>query len=222
MPDILDELFTTAVINRLKAQTNPSSTLSQRIAILTAAENPDAPLSERCWQRILLARRAAWVSYVMSMRDAGFLDADVTARLTSVDDDGFRSALSECLTAHFLRHVLHLDVFGRHEGRPGKVLDFGLRRADGDLSVEVKSPFADRPAGSMWSGTSVLTISSRRDRTKSLPQPDSAKRTPTNKPAIRMPTHSYSLRSTEPERPARHVCSYCGVDRWSGPARSLG
>src|SRR2546423_7656512 len=111
MADILDKLFTTDVVARLKAQTNPSNTLTQRIAILTAAETPAAPLSERCWQRILLARRAAWVNYVTSMREAGFLDADVTARLTGIDDDGFRSALSECLTSHFLRHVLHLEVF---------------------------------------------------------------------------------------------------------------
>jgi hypothetical protein len=87
MPDILDELFTPDVVARLKAQAKPSNTLTQRIAILTSAETPGAPLSDRCWQRILLARRAAWVNYVTSMRDAGLLDADVTARLTGIEDD---------------------------------------------------------------------------------------------------------------------------------------
>ena len=47
MADILDHLFTADVVARLKAQVNPSNTLTQRIAILTAAEKADAELSER-------------------------------------------------------------------------------------------------------------------------------------------------------------------------------
>jgi hypothetical protein len=152
MADILDELFTPEIIARLKAQANPSNTLTHRIAILTAAEKADAGLSQRCWQRVGLARRAAWVNYVTSMRGAGLLDADISARLTGIADDGFRSALSECLTGYFLRHILGLEVFGRPEGRPGRVVDFGVRRGDGDLSIEVKSPFADRPVAQVWSG----------------------------------------------------------------------
>lgn len=96
--DILDELFTPDVISRLKAKPEPSNTLTTRIAILTAAERADAELNERCFQRYLLARRAAWAKYVTSMRDADLLDEDVKSRLIGVDDDGFRSALSELRT----------------------------------------------------------------------------------------------------------------------------
>jgi hypothetical protein len=56
------------------------------------------------------------------------------------------------LTCHFLKNVLGLDVFGRHQGRPGTALDFGVRHAGGDISVEVKSPYAAKPAGSVWAG----------------------------------------------------------------------
>jgi hypothetical protein len=151
MADVLDELFKADDIARFRARINPSRALTQRIDVLTAAEMPDAPLSDRSWQRVLLATRAAWVDYVSSMRIAGLLDADVVGRLMGVDDDGFRSALAECLTSHFLTRILGLEIFGRREGRPGTAIDFGVRRGDGDISLEVKSPFRERPAGTMWS-----------------------------------------------------------------------
>ena len=159
MADILDALFTADVLARLRKQQKPSRTLVHRIDVVAnSVETPEAELSVRTWQRILGARRRAWVDYVTCMDDAGFLDTDVKARLTGVDDDDFRPALSECLTCHFLRCILGLTVFGRHEGRPGTAIDFGVKHADGDLSVEVKSPFAEKPEGSYWGDHShILT-----------------------------------------------------------------
>jgi hypothetical protein len=156
--DILDPLFRADALQRLRKQQNPSPTLTRRIDILTAVETSGAELSVRTWQRILIAHRRAWADYVTCMKEAGFLDADVIARLTGPDDDGFRSAMAECMTCHFLRCVLGLAVFGRHEGRPGSLIDFSVKRPDGDLSVEVKSPFAEKPAGAYWGDHShILT-----------------------------------------------------------------
>ncbi len=147
---ILEEIFTADVIERLKRHPAPSTTLTRRIDILTGTETPDADRDTQNWNLILCARKAAWNKYLSAMRGAGLLDDDVRARLTDTDDDNFRSALAECLTCHFLARVLGLDIFGRHEGRPGTALDFGVRHAGGDVSVEVKSPYAEKPAGSYW------------------------------------------------------------------------
>jgi hypothetical protein len=115
MADVIDELFTTEVLGRLKKHPAPSTMLAQRVDILSTVETPSAELNIRTWQRTLIARRAAWADYVTAMREAGLLDADVVARLTEINDDGFRSAVAECLTCHFLARVLRLPVFGRHE-----------------------------------------------------------------------------------------------------------
>lgn len=152
MAGALDHVFNPDVIARLEKQRAPSASLTRRIEILTAVETPHADLATRSWNRILCAHKAAWDDYVSAIDREGFLDEDVRARLTGVDDDGFRSALAECLTCHILARVLRLPVFGRHEGRPGTALDFGIRHDGGDISVEVKSPYAEKPAGGYWAG----------------------------------------------------------------------
>lgn len=152
MAGTLDKVFNSDVIERLKKKAAPSAALARRIEILTAVENPDADLPTRSWQRILRAHKAAWDDYVSAMDAAGFLSADVAARLTGDDDDNFRSALAECLTCYFLRSSVGLTVFGPHEGRPGTALDLGIRHDGGDISVEVKSPHAEKPEGTVWVG----------------------------------------------------------------------
>jgi hypothetical protein len=150
--DILDEIFTADSIERLRNHKSPSEKLIRRIDILTAKEDPKAELCERIGQRVRLAYRTAWASYVAAMRASGTLDADVLARLTGPGDADFRSAMSECLTCHLLSQRLRLNVFGRPGGRSGKVIDFGVRLDDGDVNIEVKSPFAEKPNAAVWVG----------------------------------------------------------------------
>ena len=152
MACVLEDVFTPYVIERLQRYPSPSPALTRRIEILTSVERPDSDWGTRTWNLGLCTRRAAWNDYVSAMHKAGLFDDDVRARLRGRDDDGFRSALSECLTCHFLTRVLHLDVFGRHEGRSGTALDFGIRHGSGDVSVEVKSPYTEKPEGSGWMG----------------------------------------------------------------------
>lgn len=157
MADFLEDLFTPAVIQQLKRRQAPSAALTRRLDVLTAVEDPGAELRERTWQRILLAQRAAWLNYVTAMRDAGLMDADVIARLTGTSDDQFRSALAECLTCHFLGSVRGLAVTAdRPKGRTGRVLDFGVTCDGGNLNLEVKSPFVEKPQGSFWGNHSRI------------------------------------------------------------------
>ena len=146
----LNQVFTEAVIAGLKDVSSPSDALIARINILTASDPDSSDEGTRRWNRYLCARNTAWDHYIGVTRAAGLLDADIEARLRSPDDSNFRSAMAECMTCRLLAHELGLHVFGRHEGRPGTALDFGIARADGNISVEVKSPYAEKPSGSIW------------------------------------------------------------------------
>jgi hypothetical protein len=102
----------------------------------------------------LCARRAAWEDYVSSAESLGTLDADVASRLTGRDDENFRGAMAECMTAWLLTSHLRLPVAPRPDGRGRSIVDFGIQ-SDGDLiRVEVKSPYTTRPdgEGAFWSG----------------------------------------------------------------------
>lgn len=147
MTQAFDEIFTSLVIQALslRAQLYPTASLTGRLSILTASEDPRAELAVRLHQRELEARRSAWALYVEAMSDADALDDDVRARLAGTDDSGFRSALAECAACFVLSKRLRLAVFGRPAGRRNKVLDFGVRHSAGDLTIEVKSPSFERP-----------------------------------------------------------------------------
>jgi hypothetical protein len=163
MGSVLDDVFTDDVLARLRSKRNQSAALQDRIAILDAREDPGARLSERSWQRTLLAQRAAWARYVDAMHAAGMLDDDMVARLRGEDDNGFRSALSECLTCHLLSRVLRLAVLGRGDGQPGKVPDLRVRHADADITIEVKSPFAEKPDSGGFFGDPIHLLTSAVD-----------------------------------------------------------
>ncbi len=160
MADFINKLFTSDVIHSLQKRQTLSGALKHRLEVLTASEDEaaidagdeDAAVAALCWQRYLLAKRAAWSSYLAAMSDAGLFDGDVRARLISVGDDGFRSALAECFTCHFLTRKLHLTVVGRGEGRGGKVPDFRVAHGDGDINIEVKSPYVEVPRSRTWFG----------------------------------------------------------------------
>jgi hypothetical protein len=153
---IFDEIFTAEVVDRLRRQRDPSGPLSERLHVLTASDHEVEDEAERRWNRHLCARQAAWRSYVEAANDHGVLDgehgADVRRRLAGTDDDGFRSAMAECMACWFLSRCLRLPLVARPEGRPGRVLEFGIPDPAGDINVEVKAPYAPRPESSVWFG----------------------------------------------------------------------
>jgi len=157
-PDLLDALFSREVLDRLGKRQNPSDELKYRLRVITATDPDGVDGGTRFTNRGLLAHRSSWEEYAEAMELAGFLDDDIKGRLTGEDDDGFRSALSECMTCWFLSRRLGLTVSGRHEGRPGTAIDFGIERGGGRISVEVKSPYVARPKGNIWFGNHVHVV----------------------------------------------------------------
>lgn len=157
-PDLLTTLFTADVVERLTKRQNPSDELRYRLRVIAATDPDGVDAGTRFVNRGLLAHRASWGEYIGATEAADFLDADIKARLVGEDDDGFRSALSECMVCWFLSERLGLAVSGRHEGRPGTAIDFGVEREDGRISVEVKSPYVARPKGNIWFGNHVHVV----------------------------------------------------------------
>lgn len=147
---MLDTLFTPDVLERLKRQ--PSEETRDRVIVLTATDPDGVDEPTRHWNRYLRARREAWNSYVTCTSDYGLLDEDLRVRLTGVDENNFRSGLAECMTCWFVTQVLGLPPLHRPAGRPGRMLDLGIGLPDGDIRVEVKSPFAKPPDidGAFW------------------------------------------------------------------------
>ena len=77
-------------------------------------------------------------------------------RLTGIDDDNFRSALSECMAAWYLAGHLKLRIEPRPEGRSDHPLEFALKLPEGDIKVEVKAPFRPIPTGAWWGADADL------------------------------------------------------------------
>jgi hypothetical protein len=90
------------------------------------------------------AQRAAWSAYLEAAKACGLLagqsGTDLIARLTSVDDDQFRSAMAECQAAWYLSSKLGLEVSARPTGKGASELELLVKLTDGDINVEVKSP----------------------------------------------------------------------------------
>jgi len=153
--DALRAIYTPDVMERLWNQRQPSKHLIDRRRVLVACgpypSNPRAAVVVR-WLR---AKKVAWDTYVSAAFSCGLFEgvhgADLRARLTGVDDEGFRSGMAECLACWILAGPLRLPLRPRLAGRNGSILDNGIRHPDGDMGVEVKAPFREQPTG-VWSG----------------------------------------------------------------------
>ena len=154
--DTLSSLFGGNVLTQLREKKSLSDELQARINILGAADPDGVDEGTRGWNRFLFARRAAWNEYVTSASAHGLLDSDLTKRLTStsIQDEHFRGAMAECMACWLVVDRLGHQPIARPDGRGGSVLDLGISRADGDITVEVKSPYAAPPkgTGAFWSG----------------------------------------------------------------------
>jgi hypothetical protein len=103
-------IFTPDVIRQLSLVGKPSRDLELRRQVLAAGGlNSHAPRGQA-----LRARKAAREVYLFAAFACGLLEdphgADLRSRLTGVDDDNFRSAMSECLAAWYLAGKRKLPV----------------------------------------------------------------------------------------------------------------
>ncbi len=132
-----------------RAIPTPSDELIFRQKVLEADGSPisDPSLANRV--RSLRAQKVAWETYLyaayaceMFSREKG---SDLLGRLRGADDDGFRSAMAECMTCWFLAGRMKLRVDPCAPGRDGKNLEMRILTDAGEIGVEVKAPFRPMP-----------------------------------------------------------------------------
>jgi hypothetical protein len=150
--DVAHFVFTDDVIATLSQAAANRPQLRYRLEVLTArgAYPPDCPDAARVM--MLRAHRAAWEAYLDAAASSKLLDEDLLSRLRGIDDTIFRSAMAECLACWYLAGTLGLRVEGRGEGRPGKLPDFRVIEASGEVTAEVKAPYQEPPQNRTWSG----------------------------------------------------------------------
>ena len=163
-------VFTDDVIARLRSRQNPTDQLTHRLKVFETSGQQSGPYAIR--RRAL---KAAWDAYLYAGFALGLFEGEhgkeLLSRLTGVDDDSFRSGMSECLAAWYLAGPLGLSVEPRPEGRPGHPLEFVIRHPDGDINVEVKAPY--RPMlteGFAWFDDSDMFIGGLKAANKQLSQ----------------------------------------------------
>lgn len=140
----MDDIFTPGVISRLASHRSDSAEIKFRFYVLNSSNlRPSSPTEALILTR-LARKRALWDRWVdVASRGglfAGNEGTDLRKRLTGVDDNGFRSAIAECMVSWAFSKDLGLGISPRPAGRDGRVLEFLVRTSSQELHVEVKSP----------------------------------------------------------------------------------
>ena len=143
--DPLATVFTARVREVWAASNDAEGSLAWRLDILSAfGPYPNDPDLARTI-RLRRATKAAWATYLEAAYACGFFEGDrgteLMARLRGTDDDGFRSAFSECLSCWFLAGKMGFKVDANAPGRNRRQLDMRVHLPDAIVGVEVKAPF---------------------------------------------------------------------------------
>jgi hypothetical protein len=160
--DPIRAIFPASIISRLRGCEDRFDGLRRRLDILGASGPAPSDPYQAEELEVLKARKAAWETYLQAAFACGLLEgetgAELRARLTGVDNDGFRSAMAECMACWFLAGHLHICVTPKPCGRQGKVLDLLAHLSDGDINVEVKAPYVEKRQGLQQGGRCVDVI----------------------------------------------------------------
>lgn len=151
-------LFTSSVVDKLakvqraKPSKWDSAGLPVRERHVTMACSGPEPSRGR-W-----ARRKSWAAYLRAAERCGLLgSSDVVGRLVGADDDGFRSALAECLVAWFFDVRRRVKVRPNAEAKTAKNFDLVLEGNEITVSAEVKAPYVPR-LNQSFSGNDSATL----------------------------------------------------------------
>ena len=143
--DALASVFTAEVLAKLRRACRDSEELQFRLEVLTACG--PYPSDPRKAERLRLrrARKAAWEAYVGAAYACGLLGGprhdEIAGRLTSTNEEDFRSAMAECLACWFFTAKLGLAVRPADSVSSGKVPDLLVVLDSQKIHVEVKAPF---------------------------------------------------------------------------------
>lgn len=143
--NILHTLFPIDLLRRLEVvkRPTPSPWDSDGVPIrerhlVVACSGPNPSLAR--W-----ARHLAWREYLGAAARSGLLKSpDLVARLTGVDDDGFRSALAECFAAWFFSVRRRMVVRPNPASKQTKNFDLSIQDGPVLVNAEVKAPYVPR------------------------------------------------------------------------------
>lgn len=118
--------------------------LRERLDVLAATGPFPSELGPRLRVRELRCRRAAWETYVDAAQALDVMHFGRLARLRASDDEEFRTAMAECLTAWFFAGPLKWQVMPQPlaTGRP---LEMRIPGRKAEVEVAVRVPFLGRP-----------------------------------------------------------------------------
>lgn len=145
----LREVFAPVILSRLHSASNPTRSLLYRLDVIEACGPYPFDPHKALNLRYLRAKKAAWHAYLYTAFACGLFEGErgkeLRGRLTSANDDDFRSAMAECMACWFLAGKLKLPVSPSSPGRDGRELDLGVELPDGSAGVEVKAPYRPLP-----------------------------------------------------------------------------
>jgi len=172
------------VVAKLRGVQNPSQLLKFRLRVLDTqglATNHD-----------LRKVKAAWEAYLDTAFGIGLFDdphgLDLRSRLTSSQDDDFRSAMAEYMAAWYLAGKLRLTLQPRPPGRRNRVLEFRVTNTEIAINVEVKAPHREITNDFWWGNDSDLFQQALETANKQFP--DDVANLLVLAPQIRIPVYS--------------------------------
>jgi hypothetical protein len=102
------------------------------------------PCRREPWLGRCFMERERWNQWIGAAHASDLFEephgTELLNRLTGIDDDGFRSALAECMSCWALSHDLGLKIQPRPSGRERRILEFATPAGEGEICFEVKSP----------------------------------------------------------------------------------
>jgi hypothetical protein len=144
MPDAITGIFTDEILRRLRKAAVNSRLAEFRLQILSPHASKylaNSPLHD---QPFYEQKRERWSQWIATALSFGMFEeahgAELKSRLTGIDDDGFRSALAECMTCWAFSTQPGSSVLPRPSGQGARVLEFAIQTSYGEVGLEVKSP----------------------------------------------------------------------------------
>ena len=142
----ISTLFLQPMLSAIRtAYSNLSAEIKFRLDVLIHSIGSDRHHQLKHLPRAdLEGKRALWQRWLHAASSCGLFVGkdgnDLLSRLRGRDDNGFRSALAECMVCWAFSDDLGLRISPRPQGRDGSVLEFLVQAPSQEMNVEVKSP----------------------------------------------------------------------------------
>lgn len=147
--DSFARIFTPDIVAKMRMRMANSPDAEFRYKVVSLPQR--SPDEEADWRNpdfvaleLLREKQKKWRLWISAAWNTGFFQApygiDLRHRLTGKDDDGFRSALAECMACWAVSEDLRAMVRPRPNGRDSRLLELSAETESGEIHIEVKSP----------------------------------------------------------------------------------